>query len=68
MRRYYYYVCSSGNSVWSKVCYSDNGEFDVALRLEFLHRTCRYATIISWKEISSTQYEKLSKYFDNQNK
>lgn len=65
MRKYWYYTCGNGNNLWSKVCYSDSGEFDLAWRLEVLNRTCSYATIISWHEISVNQYEKMKEYLEN---
>lgn len=68
MRTYWYYTCGTGSALWSKVCYSDSGEFDLAWRLEVLNRTCSYATIVNWHEISKAQYEKLCKLFDNPTK
>lgn len=65
MRKYWYYTCGTGNALWGEVCYSDCDEFDLRWRLEVLKRECRYATIISWAEISQSQYEKLKEYLEN---
>lgn len=59
MRRYWYYTCGTGTVLWSEVCYSDSGEFELASRLGILNNTCGHATIVNWMEISENQYKKL---------
>lgn len=68
MRKYWYYTYSTANSVGDRVCYSDSGEFELCESINILREIYGDAIITSWKEISSTQYEKLSKYFDDQQK
>lgn len=68
MRKYWYYTCASGYGLWSEVCYSDSGKFDLEQRLKILNNKYRRATIISWHEISTNEYEKLRDYFENKNK
>lgn len=69
MRKYYYYTYRDYCSIGCDVIYSDNGEFDLFEAVSNLRLKHGFDFIIdNWKEISSTQYEKLKEYFDNQNK
>lgn len=68
MRKYYYYTYETRNSFGYRICYSDSGEFDIAFALEILYNMYGSAVITNWHEISSAQYEKLSKIFNNNNK
>lgn len=66
MRKYWYYTYETSKSFGNRICYSDSGEFDLAERLESLEKELGNVIIKGWHEISSTQYEKLRRYFDNQ--
>lgn len=68
MKRYWYYTYATANSIGDRVCYSDKGEFDLFESINILRGIYGVAIITGWHEISSTQYEKLSKCFENQNK
>ena len=66
MRKYWYYTYETSKSFGNRICYSDSGEFDLAERLESLEKELGNVIIKGWHEISSTQYQKLRRYFDNQ--
>lgn len=69
MRKYYYYTYKIGESEMLRTTWSDSGEFEITEEIKELRQQhCRIPYITFWKEISSTQFEKLSKYFENQNK
>lgn len=73
MRKYWYYTYKTRNSIGSGICYSDDGEFDIAGRInyleeQFLSNRGMLIVIDNWKEISSSQYEKLNQYFESQKK
>lgn len=68
MRKFYYYTYEAANSIGDRICYSDSGEFELYEIIKSLREIYGVAIITSWHEISSTQYEKLRKYFENQNK
>lgn len=69
MRRYWYYTMkTSKGEVWN-VCYTENGCFPLYEEISKWSKLYPLGVIINfWKEISSEQYEKLSKYFGNQSK
>lgn len=69
MRKYYYYVTKTSKGEGWNVCYSDSGEFPLSDELKKWSKLYRLGLIITfWHEISSSQYEKMSKYFENQKK
>lgn len=69
MRKYYYYTYESPNSVGDAACWSDSGEFDLYEKIQYISNKYGKPIIITnWKEISCSQYEKMIKYFENQNK
>lgn len=68
MRKYWYYTYEAAKSFGNRICYSDSGEFDLAERLESLEKKMGNVIIKGWHEISSSQYEKLMRYFDNNKK
>lgn len=72
MRKYWYYTYKTANLFGCGVCLSDDGEFDILGRMEYIGNKCSVdkgtVVIDNWHEISSTQYEKLSKYFADKNK
>ena len=66
---YYYYVYESSNGTGNAVTWSDNGGFEILEMTNFLRNLWSDNCIITfWSEISSSQYEKMSKYFENQSK
>lgn len=72
MRKYWYYTFKTANSIGNGVSYSDDGEFDIVERTKHIKEKFSDikggVVIDNWHEISSTQYEKLSKYFADKNK
>lgn len=69
MRKYWYYTYATANSVGDAVCWSNSGEFDLYEKIQYITNKYGKSVIITnWKEISFSQYEKMIKYFDNQNK
>lgn len=68
MRKYWYYTYEAAKSFGNRICYSDSGEFDLVEKLESLEKEMGDVIIKGWHEISSSQYEKLMRYFDNQKK
>lgn len=72
MRKYWYYTFKTANNIGNGVSYSDDGEFDIVEKTKHIEgkfsdiKGC--VVIDNWHEISSTQYEKLSKYFADRNK
>lgn len=73
MRKYWYYTYKTRNSIGSGICYSNDGEFDIAGKIEYLEskhpdNKDNLIVIDNWKEISKEQYEKMNQYFDNKNK
>lgn len=69
MRKYYYYVYRVDGRFGNGICYSDSGEFELLGMMEILKEQNKADCIITfWREISSSQYEKMRKYFENQNK
>lgn len=69
MRKYYYYVYESQKAFGCNICYSDSGEFDLSMCYDCLSVLKGQPFVIKfWHEISSSQYEKMSKYFENQKK
>lgn len=69
MRKYYYYTYKIGKKEMLRTTWSDSGEFEIAEEMRELRNFhCVIPYITFWHEISSTQFEKLSKYFENQNK
>lgn len=69
MRKYWYYTYEVKSAFGCGVDFSDSGEFDLCeITKAIMDRYKKNCVITNWKEISSTQFEKLSKYFENQNK
>lgn len=67
MRKYWYYTYKSATSFGSGISVSDDGEFDILRAMYHIKEKHHVdATIDSWHEISSSQYEKLNEFYDKQ--
>lgn len=68
MRKYWYYTYKTKNCIGCGVDFSDSGEFDLYEMIKAIREKYNKDCIITnWKEISCNQYEKMIKYFENQN-
>lgn len=67
MRKYWYYTFESKGEHRCGISYTDNGEFDIVeVILTYSENKNDHPVIITgWREISSSQYKSLDKYFES---
>lgn len=68
MRKYWYYTFESKGEHGFGISCTDNGEFDIIeVILTYRENKNNNSAVIitGWREISSSQYESLDKYFES---